>query len=114
MGTYDPAGQDTEEASTGNILHAMLHFPTTYTFYVVLRRSSDDDDNNNNDPAQDVLDVVREGAGLSDDDVSLEAEVTPRGTKFVKVSVTVTVESGGMIADIYDRLQAMPHSLMQF
>ncbi len=112
MGTYDPAdaSQDTEEASTGNILHAMLHFPTSYSFYVVLGRTPAED----KVPAQAVLDLGREGAGLSDGDASLEAEVTPRGTKFVKVSVAVTVESGAMIAEIYDRLQAMPQSLMQF
>lgn len=113
MGNFDPADatNDTEE-STGNILNAMMQFPCLYTFNVVGQLDAA------NDAAQDAfvqaaLDTIRQGAGLRDD-APLQAAIVPRGTKFVKVSVAATVESAAMITDIYDALQAMPASVMQF
>ena len=112
MGNFDPADttKDTEKHS-GNILSAVMSFPTTYTFHAVGRKDSDDE---SNEFAETVQRVIREGAGLRDDDDRPEVSIVPRGSKFVKVSVTVTVETGAMVTEIYEQLGALPECVMQF
>jgi putative lipoic acid-binding regulatory protein len=44
----------------------------------------------------------------------METRVVPRGTKFTKVSVKVSVESAAMITSIYEELDAMELTVMKF
>ena len=113
MGDYDPtdASKDTEESS-GNILSAMMNFPTMYTFHVVGKHTAGDETEKKTF-VRSVQTIVRKGAGLRDD-APLEADVIPRSSKFLKVSVSVTVESGTMIAEIYEELGSMPECVMKF
>lgn len=119
MGNFDPsdASQDTEE-NAGNILSAMMNFPAEYTFHVVGKPTTA---TTTGDDATDafvraVQTRVREGSRHhdDDDDVPLETTVIPRGTRFVKVSVSVTVKSGETISEIYEALGALPECVMQF
>eukprot|EP00977_Amphora_coffeiformis_P025293 scaffold19202_cov107-Amphora_coffeaeformis.AAC.1 len=114
MGNFDPpdASQDTEDTA-GNILGAMLQFPTTYTFHAVGKHAAGDEAARQAF-VQSVQTIVRQGAGLRNDDASMDCEVVPRSSKFVKVSVTVTVESGSMITEIYQALGALSDCVMQF
>ena len=114
MGNFDPpdASQDTEDTA-GNILGAMLQFPTTYTFHAVGKHEVDDD-LAQQAFVQAVQAIVRQGAGLRDDDTSLQVEVVPRSSRFVKVSITVMVESGSMVSEIYEELGALSDCVMQF
>jgi putative lipoic acid-binding regulatory protein len=119
MGNFDPvdATQDTEQTS-GNILGAMLNFPTLYTFHAVGRLYTDNKGDNVDDRGQQafvelVQETVRKGAGLRDD-AELQTTTIPRSSKFVKVSVQVVVENGMMVTEIYDMLGDLPNCVMQF
>jgi len=124
MGNFDPpdADRDTEDHA-GNILGAMLTFPTVYTFHAVGKHAAGDV-TARRDFVRSVRRTVRRGAGLrdrdgddgddDDDDKSLRVDVVPRSSKFVKVSVSVTVESGAMVSEIYRELGALTDCVMQF
>eukprot|EP00565_Helicotheca_tamesis_P002694 CAMPEP_0185730666 /NCGR_PEP_ID=MMETSP1171-20130828/10654_1 /TAXON_ID=374046 /ORGANISM="Helicotheca tamensis, Strain CCMP826" /LENGTH=207 /DNA_ID=CAMNT_0028399769 /DNA_START=112 /DNA_END=732 /DNA_ORIENTATION=- len=101
MGAYDPKpGTSDDEYGSGNILNAMLNFPTTYTFTVVGKTGNDDVLKENY--VDMVKKVILDSAGGND---SMECRVTPRGSKFTRVSIAVTVESSAMINGIYDGLE---------
>ena len=101
LGAFDPSGEDTEAAGAGNILNAMLKFPTTYSFHVVGKGD-----------ARSLVDKVKAIVEASASDVS--TTVTPRGSKFTKVTCEATVESAAMITQIYEEIGAMEESVMQF
>ena len=113
MGNFDPAdaSQDTESTS-GNIIGAIMNFPTVYTFNVVGKPDANDTVSQNAF-VETVQSIVRSGAGLRAD-ATIDTTIVPRGSKYVKVSVSVAVENGTMISEIYDMLGALPESLMQF
>jgi len=102
LGAFDPPieEQDTEQHS-GNILNAMLTFPTQYSFHVVGKGDA-------NVFADKVTNII----AASSTDVSVT--ITPRGTKFTKVTCQATVESAIMVAQIYEQLAQMEESIMQF
>jgi putative lipoic acid-binding regulatory protein len=120
MGTYDPAeGEVDDEGQDGNILKAMLSFPTQYVFHVVGRKNQpstnddDDDDNNNNDDddyASSVRKIIYETTG----DDNIECEIIPRGKRFIKVQCEAKVESATMINTIYNALGQMESTVMKF
>ena len=125
MGTYDPAeGEVDDEGQDGNILKAMLTFPTQYVFHVVGRKiqlstnDDDEDDNNNNnnddddddDYASSVRKIIYETTG----DDNIVCEIIPRGKKFIKVQCEAKVESATMINTIYDALGQMESTVMKF
>jgi putative lipoic acid-binding regulatory protein len=127
MGVFDPADAETDtEYKNGNILNAILKFPLSYTFTVVGKKATtpaaptDDDahnDNNSNDE-DDVFVAAVESVVLQESGVAhkkeLSTTVTPRGTKFTKVVVKVTVESSDMIASIYNKLQQLEQVVMHY
>ena len=108
MGDYDPTeGMPDDEDQDGNIMKALLTFPTQHVFDVVGRLSSA---TTNDDYAEKVKTIVFDTTG--DDD--MECEVIPRGKKFVKVRCTANVESTTMINTIYDELGKMESTVMKF
>ncbi|KAL7572463.1 hypothetical protein ACA910_000505 [Epithemia clementina (nom. ined.)] len=129
MGAFDPydASSDNEKVN-GNIFNAMLQFPVVHTFHVVGKTKTDnipagiirDDDYNNtinlqqeqDDFVEAVQAIVLQETGESKSEIT--TRVTPRGSKFTKVSVSVQVQSSQMISAIYKQLEAMELSVMQF
>ncbi len=110
MGTYDlPEGKVDDENQTGNILGAMLNFPTDYTFTVVGKKAETEDPCDNYE--RKVRAVVESVLG---DAANIEMRVTPRGKKYTKVSVKVSVESAAIIAAIYEELDALKATVMKF
>jgi putative lipoic acid-binding regulatory protein len=106
MGTYDPpSGTVDDENQTGNIIGSLLQFPTDFTFSVVGKTSDGDS------YANDVKSLMQSILGES---ARMETRVVPRGTKFTKVSVKVSVESAAMITSIYEELDAMELTVMKF
>lgn len=110
MGTYDlPEGKVDDEKQTGNILGAMLDFPTEYTFTVVGKKAETEDPCDNYE--RKVRTVVESVLGEA---ANIEMRVTPRGKKYTKVSVKVSVESAAIIAMIYEELDALKATVMKF
>merc|ERR1740124_1268026 len=137
MGSYDPPQGDTDtERTDGNILGALLNFPTTYSFTVVGRTGGDD--SVRDAYVEDVRSVVLDRCGTNraptrdnendndnenhDDDedqpsteqVDVVQAVEPRGENFVRITVEVTVESAAMISEVYDGLGALERTVMRF
>lgn len=106
MGTYDPPpGAVDDENQTGNIVGSLLHFPAEYTFTAVGKTRRGDA------YAADVERVVAAELGA---DAELDTLVVPRGEKFTRVSVKVTVESAAIISAIYAGLEALETTVMKF
>lgn len=106
MGTYDPpSGTVDDENQTGNIIGAMLQFPTEYTFSVVGKTS--DADSYSRDVKSRLESILGSNA-------TMETRVVPRGTKFTRVSVKVNVDSAAMISSIYEELDTMELTVMKF
>ena len=111
MGTYDlPEGKVDDENQTGNILGAMLNFPTEYTFTVVGKTNADAEDSCDN--YEKKVRVVMES--ILGEVTNMEMRVTPRGKKYTKVSVKVSVDSASIIATIYEELGALKSTVMKF
>ena len=106
MGTYDPpSGTLDDDKQMGNIIGALLQFPTEYTFSVVGKTTDSDD------YTQRVTSVFRSVLGS---DAQLETRIVPRGKKFTRVSVKVNVESAPIIENIYAELDALEATIMKF
>ena len=117
MGDYDPTeGMVDDEGQDGNIMKALLTFPTQHIFDVVgkIRNDDADDDVNSssrsNDYAEKVKSIVFETTG----DEDIRCDIFPRGKKFVKVRCEAKVESTAMINTIYDELGDMESTVMKF
>jgi len=112
MGTYDPGeGAVDDEGQDGNILKAMLTFPTQFVFHVVGRKSStSNDEDHNNDYAKRVQKIVCKNTG----DDSIECVIIPRGKRFIKVRCTATVQSATMINTIYEELDRMETTVFKY
>eukprot|EP00577_Skeletonema_sp_RCC1716_P022927 CAMPEP_0113415890 /NCGR_PEP_ID=MMETSP0013_2-20120614/24819_1 /TAXON_ID=2843 ORGANISM="Skeletonema costatum, Strain 1716" /NCGR_SAMPLE_ID=MMETSP0013_2 /ASSEMBLY_ACC=CAM_ASM_000158 /LENGTH=129 /DNA_ID=CAMNT_0000302899 /DNA_START=218 /DNA_END=607 /DNA_ORIENTATION=+ /assembly_acc=CAM_ASM_000158 len=110
MGTYDlPEGKVDDENQTGNILGQLLQFPTEYTLTVVGKKAETEDPCDNYE--RKVRAVVESALGEA---ANIEMRVTPRGKRFTKVSLKVTVESAAIIAAIYEELGALDATVMKF
>ena len=111
MGAFDPADATVDnENRNGNILNAMLLFPVTYTFNAVGKTQGDQE--NMKTFVSQVESIVLQETGELQDRIS--TQITPRGSKFTKIAVSVEVQSGDMIAAIYAALERLEMSVMQF
>lgn len=111
MGDYDPTeGMVDDEGQDGNIMKALLTFPTKHVFDVVGKVSTDGDEEDGKDYADKVKSIVFDTTG----DEEIKCEIIPRGKKFVKVRCEAKVESTTMINNIYDELGEMESTVMKF
>jgi len=109
MGEFDPATSEADnENSDGNILSAILHFPTSYAFNVVGKTNGDDE--KASEYSKIVEEIVRKNSGAED----FGCVIKPRGKNFTKIVIEVTVESSSMITNIYDELAALDQTVMRF
>lgn len=109
MGKYDPVatGMDNENAD-GNILNAMLNFPTTYVFNVVGKTKGDEA------ISEAYIAKVKEIIVSNSGNDEIDFAVKPRGNNFTKVMVEAYVESSSMITNIYDQLSDVEETIMRF
>jgi len=104
MGTYDPIQSTSDnERSNGNILNAILRFPTDYCFNVLGKTDGDEN------MKQIYINQVQQIVG-----VDKELHVIQRGTRYVKLSVNVTVDSPAVINSIYEALGSLERTVMKF
>ena len=112
MGDYDPLpGAVNDENQTGNIIGALLQFPTEYTFTVVGKTLEKEESAAGDIYAKEVKQVLTSVLGS---DAEMEVRVVPRGKKFTRVSLKVMVESASVISSIYDELGALEATVMKF
>jgi putative lipoic acid-binding regulatory protein len=110
MGTFDPPldGVNNHERQNGNLFHAMLSFPTKFTFYVVGKTLGEEE-------VQTMyVDTVKKLVYETTGDDDMTYHVTPRGKNFVKVIVQANVQSSTMITSIYDDLENLERTVMRF
>ncbi len=120
MGTFDPqAGTPDDEHQHGNILNAIMTFPTEYTFNVVGRTHGDEATAQRY--AEEVTHIVLQqtgggGGGGEEgrDGLNELCSVTPRGKSFTRVAVKTMVDSAAIVTSIYDALGAMEATVMRF
>uniref|UniRef100_A0A7S2A1P5 Uncharacterized protein n=1 Tax=Trieres chinensis TaxID=1514140 RepID=A0A7S2A1P5_TRICV len=111
MGTFDPPGGSADdENQNGNILNAMMTFPTQYAFNVVGKTGGGDAAKESY--VETVKGIIASSSG--DDERAMECRVTPRGAKFTRVSVTAMVGSAAVINTIYDELAALEMTVMRY
>lgn len=120
MGTFDPPTNSSDtENEVGNILNAIVKFPSMQTFSVV---GKIDDSYGPDDYRKDVEDVIVATISSATDGASsenknnehIECVVTPRGSKYVKVSLTLNVDSISTMNTIHARLGEMSQTVMRF
>lgn len=114
MGSFDPpSGAVDDENQTGNIIGAMLQFPTEYTFTVVGKNEiiTGEAESAGDNYAGQVKNVLGSVLGS---DAKMEVRVVPRGTKFTRVSAKVEVESAKVVSSIYDELDALEATVLKF
>lgn len=110
MGDYDPTeGMVDNEDQDGNIMKALITFPTQHVFDVV-GKIQGDNDSDSSSYADKVRTIVFDTTG----DENIHCQIIPRGKKFVKVRCEATVESTTMINTIYEELGAMESTVMKF
>ena len=85
-------------------------YPLDYTFHVVGRTDGDDDIQDRF--VQQVKEIVRVQTTSTNEEMT--CQITPRGTKFTKVTVQVQVVSSDIIVSIYKQLAKLELSVMQF
>lgn len=118
MGAFDPEDVEIDkETVPGNIFNALLQFPVEHTFHVVGKTSTTASAQAAPLPLKDqfvaaVQAIVQNETRELPDRIT--TQVTPRGTKFTKVSISVQVQSAEMITAIYNQFQALESSVMQF
>jgi putative lipoic acid-binding regulatory protein len=109
MGVFDPQVGEDDERQDGNILNAMLTFPTQFTFNAVGRTSGED-----SLKEEYVEQVKKMVTSLSGDEDKFECQITPRGKSFTRVSIQVRVDSAAVINSIYDELGKMEMTVMKY
>ena len=109
MGTYDPQVGVDDERQAGNILNAMLHFPTDFKFNAVGRTNGDA--SLKEEYVEQVKKIVTSLAG---DEEDFRCQVTPRGKSFTRVSIQVQVDSAGVINSIYEELDKIQMSVFKY
>ncbi|GFH54415.1 hypothetical protein CTEN210_10891 [Chaetoceros tenuissimus] len=109
LGKFDPEIKDNDNESTdGNILNAMLNFPTEFEFNVVGRTKGE------TELAEEYVENVKQVILSHAGDENIECTVTPRGKSFTKVVAKARVESSTMITNIYEELASMESTVMRF
>lgn len=109
MGTYDPQVGVDDERQAGNILNAMLNFPTEFKFNAVGRTNGDD--SLKEEYVEQVKKIVTSLAG---DDEDFQCQVTPRGKSFTRVSIQVRVDSAAVINSIYEDLDKIEMTVFKY
>jgi putative lipoic acid-binding regulatory protein len=111
MGAFDPPslGENNTERDDGNILNAMLLFPTKYTFTAVGRTNGDSE--LQEQYTQDVTNCILQATGDKDDMIR---SIKPRGAKFTRVSVEVMVDSSTLVSGIYEALGNIEATVMKY
>lgn len=109
MGDYDPKFGEDNERQDGNILDAMLHFPTQFSFTAVGRTNGED--SLKEDYVEQVKKIV---TSMSGDEDKFQCKIAPRGKSFTRVSIQVTVESAAVINSIYDELGKVEMTVMKY
>lgn len=105
----DPADTANDnERENGNILNALLRFPLEYTFHVVGKTDGD------GDVRDEFVEQVKRIPKTTTGADPVDCKITPRGSKFTKVTMQVQVESADAINSIYDQLRGLELSVMQF
>lgn len=107
LGAYDPLTGVDNEHQTGNILNAMLTFPTCYHFVVIGKT-------NGQDSSAFVEEVQSVVVAVSGKDHRREWKVTPRGKNFTKITVTALVESADEVLAIYNALETLETTVMRY
>lgn len=109
MGKYDPVQAETDNETTdGNILQAMLKFPTLYAFNIVGKTNGDDE------IAQEYINDIKKIVLDISGDQELQLQSIPRGNNFTKITVEAVVESASMINMIYTQLAEHELTKMRF
>jgi putative lipoic acid-binding regulatory protein len=109
MGNFDPVDPTVDdERQNGNILRALLPFPTQYTFYVVGKTLGDTV--LEREYTDHVQRIVQETTG----DEDLYCESIARGKNFTKVQCMAIVQSATMVNNIYDELDGLEQTVMRF
>jgi putative lipoic acid-binding regulatory protein len=137
MGVFDPMNKaDDTELATGSIITALVKFPAPYAFTVVGK--TDGEETVQQEFVAAVLAIVRasssssySGGAPSDDSSTMDcvtvassssssssstwkSQVTPRGKKYVKVTVEAQVDSASIITSIYQQLETLERCVMKF
>jgi putative lipoic acid-binding regulatory protein len=111
MGTYDPVQAVSDnERNSGNILNAMIQFPTDYCFNVLGKTQGDD--SMKQKYIQDVTSIVEKVSGYGSE--HFDIRVIDRGIRFTKISITVKVDSTSVINSIYDELGRIDMTVMKY
>jgi len=111
MGVFDPPAEVDNERENGNILAAMLKFPVQYSFNVVGK--TEGDETKRDVFVDQVKSIVLDGSSELDKE-GMACVITPRGKKFTKITIEAQVESPAMITNIYEELEQLDMSVMQF
>lgn len=105
----DPAdAANDNEQDKGNILNAMLRFPLEFSFHVVGKTGGD------SNVQEEFVEQVKTIAKTTTSSDEVVCKITPRGSKFTKVTLQVQVESADAINSIYDQLGELELSVMHF
>jgi hypothetical protein len=120
QGTYDSllisGKEDTEREQIGGIINALCSFPTYHNFTVVAKtitvnnESGDNEDQHNDIYVQEIKTLVESLSGYK----VIDVDVKPRGSKFIRVSFGVTVESVSILSSIYEGLGALERTIMRY
>lgn len=108
MGVFDPTGTD-DERQDGNILNAMLKFPTLFTFNVIGRTNGEEE--TKEEYVEQVKNMV---ISMSGDEDSVQCQITPRGKSFTRISIQVKVDSAAVINSIYEELDKLERTIMKY
>jgi len=90
----------------------MVKFPLEYTFHVVGKTVGDAETQERF--VQEVKDAVAAATIDTGEEKDTIYRITPRGSKFTKVTIQVQVHNAAMVASIYDKLEQLELSVMQF
>ncbi len=118
LGTYDslliPGKEDTERDQMGGIISALCNFPTYHIFTVIAKTVTANNvsgiDSVDDIYVKEVTTLVESLSGYEVMDVDVKA----RGSKFIRVSFGVTVESVAILTSIYEGLGTLERTIMRY
>ncbi len=118
LGTYDSllisGKEDTERDQIGGIINALCNFPTYHTFTVVAKTVTANNvsgiDSVNDIYVKEVTTLVESLSGYE----VMDVDVKERGSKFIRVSFGVTVESVAILTSIYEGLGTLERTIMRY
>ena len=109
MGDFDPvSAEENNENVDGNILNAMMEFPTSYVFNVVGKTKGDEE------IAEIYIRTVKDIIISNSGDKDASCEIKARGENFTKIMMETKVESSSMVTNIYSQLADIEETVMRF